>query len=102
MYTIFRPKHIIMGILSPEFTRETDKYLNRIIRNAAMKQKTKNWLKSRPPSFSNWKSTVKNILEMEGMIDKIRNQESEYLKRWNRWFESVEIKDAEEFSPEKT
>ncbi len=34
-----------------------------------------------PLSFNNWKSAVNNILEMEKITYKIRNQESEFLKQ---------------------
>lgn len=78
-------KSIILGISPTEVTSEIDRYLYRILRIAALKQITRNWLKPTPPSFNNWKSTVNNIQEMERITYRIRNQEPEYQRRWNRW-----------------
>ena len=79
------PKCFILGVTPDELISERDKYLFRILRIAAMKQITRNWLKPTPPSFKNWKSNINNILEMERITYITRNLEIEFLKRCNKW-----------------
>uniref|UniRef100_A0A8C5BXC6 Reverse transcriptase domain-containing protein n=1 Tax=Gadus morhua TaxID=8049 RepID=A0A8C5BXC6_GADMO len=69
------PKCFILGVTPDELISERDKYLFRILRIAAMKQITRNWLKPTPPSFKNWKSNINNILEMERITYITRNLE---------------------------
>ncbi len=85
--SLTRPKQIMWGISPRELTEETDRHLYRIVRIAAMKQITKYLLKINPPSFNNWKLALNNMVEIERITYKIRDQEPDYLKQWNRWFE---------------
>ena len=78
-----------LGISPPELTLEIDRYLYRILRIAAMKQITRNWLKPTPPLFNNWKANVNSMLEMERITFRITNQEQEHLKRWHKWINYV-------------
>lgn len=79
------PINIILGKSPPELTQEIDKYLYRILRTAALKQITRNWLKPLTPPHQKWKETVQEIMEMERITFRIRNKESEFNKRWNKW-----------------
>ena len=79
------PINIILGLTPLEIQSEGDKYLYSILRIAALKQITRNWLDVNPPSVNNWKKTIEEIKEMERITYKMRNREDQFNMNWRKW-----------------
>ena len=77
-----KPEHILLGTLPPELISETDRYLYRILRIAALKQITRNWKQPDLPTTGNWFRTIKEIHTMENITHNIRQQKTLFEKRW--------------------
>lgn len=49
------PEQLLLGRTPQPLSQQTDKYLFKFFRVAALKQITKNWLKPAAPQLSKWK-----------------------------------------------
>lgn len=84
------PLNIILGIIPAEIESRGDKYLYTIIRIAALKQITWNWMNVKAPSINVWKLTVEDIKEMERITYKLRNREDEFMRFWSKWVKETD------------
>ena len=76
-------KYIILGQSPPELIQEIFT-VYRILRTAALKQETRNWLKPSSPPYQECKETVQEIVEIERIMFQFRNKEIEFNRRLNK------------------
>ena len=67
------PEYKIPGKTPSQISLTPERYMYRILRTAAIKQVSKNWLKPDVLQITKWKETMKEIYNMERITYRISN-----------------------------
>lgn len=79
------PRIVYLGLIPEGIIHTKDVYLFKILTLASKKTITRNWLKSDPPTLTNWLDLVEEILSMEKLTHYLRNKAKSYHQRWEKW-----------------
>lgn len=82
-------EHIILGRTPSQVSLTPNRYMFRILRIAAIKQITKNWLKPDVPGITKWKETIKDIFNMEKITYRIRSCCDVFELLWKRLLKAM-------------
>ena len=76
---------VLLGQTINNIQNEKDRHLLRILRVAALKQVTRNWLQKSCPMIDKWRDTVQQIYNMEYLTYKLRGNLKVFDRRWSKW-----------------
>ena len=85
---------ILLGKVHGGTMNSDDKYLIRIMRAAALKLITKNWLRKVSPGLVKWRELMEQIKEMEKLTYKIRGNPRNGQILWIKWENYMENRKA--------
>lgn len=71
--------------------QKDDVYLIKTLLTASKKVITRLWYKTDPPAGEQWVCTVKEIFVMERLTHKLRLQETQFVRKWEKWTDFMRI-----------
>ena len=77
-------KLLYLGIILGNVLKD-DKYILKIILVACKKAITRKWYKADPPTQEDWRKIMDEIHTMEQLTHKIRTQEDQCRRKWEKW-----------------
>lgn len=79
---------LYFGVITGNVMKE-DRYILKIMLAACKKAITRKWNKIDPPSQDEWIKIIDEIQTMEQLTYRIRTQEDQYHKKWEKWTEYI-------------
>ncbi len=78
-------KILYLGNLTQDIIQKEDEYLVEVLLTASKKAITRLWYKVEPPTGEQWMCIVEEIFVMEKLTHKLRLQEAQFNKKWEKW-----------------